>query len=154
MTKGIREFASNRFEKLLPKVKELGPTGFRRRVMDDVMKQFDITVASAATAYNHVLKTKRDEDPDSVEGIGRGQGAPAPAAKQAQPTQAKRGPGRPPKEQPAAQRPPGDNVAVVKARDGTVVVESMPRNLAKELVAQSGGRGRPKLVIQDELEVE
>src|SRR4051812_48219994 len=77
MTKGIREYTSQRFNKLLPRAKEMGPTGFRRRVMEDVMKQFDITVASAATAYNYVLKTKREEDPDSVEGIGRSAAADA-----------------------------------------------------------------------------
>ena len=166
MTKGIREFTSSRFMKLLPRARDMGPRGFRRRVMDDVIKQFDISVASAATAYNYVLKTMREQDPKAVDGIGRGfqptqQGDAAPAA----PVAAKRGPGRPPKvaagpanarrasdAQPAAAQPPGDMVTVVKARDGAVVAQAIDRKLARDLVAASSGRGRPKLVIKEDEE--
>lgn len=72
MTKGIRDFAYQRFRALLPQVDELGATGFRRAVMEDIQNEFDVKVASAATAYNHVLKLMREEAPAQVEGIGRG----------------------------------------------------------------------------------
>ena len=71
MAKGIRDYTAQRFEELLPELEEMGPTGFRRQVMEDVMEEFDISVASAATAYNYVLKMMREKDPDAVSGLGR-----------------------------------------------------------------------------------
>jgi hypothetical protein len=136
MTKGIREFAIARFNKLLPKVGDLGPTGFRRRVMDDIMKQFDVSVASAATAYNYVLQKQRSEDPDSVEGIGRGQ----------QQTQARTPAKTGTKRASTPASDVQDAVTLVKVRGGEVVAENISRQFAKQLMEAA----RPKLMIKED----
>ena len=60
MTKGIRAYTNAKFVKLLPQLAELGNAGFRAKVMQAVVKKFEISVASAATHYNHALKTVRE----------------------------------------------------------------------------------------------
>ena len=44
---------------------------FRRDVMCWAMEEFEITLASAATHYNHALKLAQRDAPASVEGLGR-----------------------------------------------------------------------------------
>jgi hypothetical protein len=197
MTKGIRAYTADRFERLLPKAKELGSTGFRRKVMEDVIQQFDISVASAATAYNFVLKNMREKDAKKVEGIGRAEGvgpgvvldpkhdARVKGNEHLRPNDPDRegnraggrkggavkaegkgkvkdpdtdarlkanrdGNGDKPEAEnkPRRGRPPLTLVTVIKERTGEEVAR-VPRNYAKDLIAASGVRGRPKLVIKD-----
>jgi hypothetical protein len=143
MTKGIREFAQSRFTKLLPKAADMGPTAFRRRVMDDIQRQFDVSVASAATAYNYVLQKQRSEDPDSVEGIGRG----------FQPTQARGGnddDDRASKGKAKAPSDVRDPVTLVKVRGGEIVAENISRMFARQLVEAA----KPKLMIKEEEDID
>jgi hypothetical protein len=74
MTIGIRAYVNARFAKYLPQLAELGNAGFRRKVMEGAVTKFEISVASAATHYNHALKMTRIADPKSVEGLGRPEG--------------------------------------------------------------------------------
>ncbi len=69
--KGIREFTNAKFAQLLPELGTLGNTGFRKSVMEAVVNEFSISVASAATHYNHSLKVARFENPKAVESLGR-----------------------------------------------------------------------------------
>jgi hypothetical protein len=71
MTKGIRDYAVQRFEKHLGSRKKVGDTEFRRNVMNDIIKQFDVSIGSAATAYNFALQQAKLRNDKRVEGLGR-----------------------------------------------------------------------------------
>lgn len=124
MTKGIREFANATFTNTLPQLKELGATGFRAEVMNLIVLAFGISVASAATHYNHALKQARLMDPKSVEGLGR-------------PEDKKGG------------RKPVHLVNVVKAKSGEVVATGVSRGAAATLIATAAAKGKAKLAIQE-----
>ena len=63
MTKGIRAFAISTFNASLATLPEVGAIAFRREVMAQVIMAFEISVASAATHYNHALKLAKAADP-------------------------------------------------------------------------------------------
>jgi hypothetical protein len=73
MDKGIRPFVNAKFIELNVRRKagELTNTVFRKTVMADAMEQFGITLASAATHYNHALQLVKAATPAEVEGLGR-----------------------------------------------------------------------------------
>lgn len=125
MTKGIREHVNEKFASLLPKRTELGNTGFRKAVMQDAMTVFGISLASAATHYNHTLKFIKETDPTLVEGLGR-------------PEDKKGG------------RKPIHTVQVIKVKNGEHVGERMSIAKAQKLVLASQGKGLVKLMIKDE----
>jgi hypothetical protein len=130
MTKGIREYTNARFVQFLPQFAagELDKTAFRKTVMDGAVEQFQVSVASAATHYNHALKVQRAADPKSVETLGR-------------PEDKKGG------------RPVLNPVTVVKAKSGEVVVEGVSRAKAKELVDKAAAKkGVARLAIKEDLE--
>lgn len=127
MTKGIRDYVNARFAKYLPKLQagELDGKGFRAKVMEGAVAKFGITVAAAATHYNHSLKMQRLADASSVEGLGR-------------PDDKKGG------------RPVLHPVTVVNARSGKVVAEGISKGKAAELIAKAGTlkSGENRLMIQ------
>lgn len=129
MTKGIREFTNTRFAKYLPQLADLGNSGFRKKVMDGVVAKFDISVASAATHYNHALKMQRLADPKSVDGLGRD-------------------------EDKKGGRPVLNPVTVVNARTGKVVVEGISKGAADMVIAKAGvlKNGANKLAVAAEEE--
>lgn len=63
MTKGIRAFTIATFNASLATLPEVGAIAFRREVMAQVIMAFEISVASAATHYNHALKLAKEADP-------------------------------------------------------------------------------------------
>ena len=75
MDKGIRPAAIAKFNELLPtrvNTRE-GNTAFRKTVMASIMEDFGITLASAATHYNHAFMEAK-KDPAKAEllvGLGR-----------------------------------------------------------------------------------
>ena len=71
MTKGIRAFTNATFVATLPQLNELGPVAFRRTVMEASITNFGISIASAATHYNHALKLAKEATPTAVAGLGR-----------------------------------------------------------------------------------
>jgi len=113
--KGIREYTNARFAKYLPKFQagELTGTEFRRKVIDGTVAKFEISVASAATHYNHALKTTRLENPSAVENLGR-------------PEDKKGG------------RPVLNPVTVVNTRSGKEVVSGISKGAAEILIAKAG----------------
>jgi len=131
MTQGIRAYTIARFAKYLPQLGELGGTAFRAKVMEGVSKKFEISVASAATHYNHALKMQRLADPKSVEGLGR-------------PEDKKGG------------RPVLNPVTVINARSGNVVAEGVSKGAAQLLIAKAGTlkNGANKLAIAADAEAE
>lgn len=73
MDKGIRPYCNAKFVELnnLRNRGELTNTQFRKNVIADVMQQFGITLASAATHYNHAFKTVKALNSELVSGLGR-----------------------------------------------------------------------------------
>lgn len=129
MTTGIRSYTNARFAKYLPQLADLGNAGFRRKVMEGTVAKFGISVASAATHYNHAFKMAKLNDPASVAGLGRADD--------------KKG-GRP------VQNP----VTVVNGRTGTVVAEGVSKGAADMLIAKAGvlKSGANKLAIAETAE--
>ena len=113
MTKGIRSYTNAKFLKTLPQLAELGNAGFRAKVMQAVVKKFDISVASAATHYNHAFKTVRAESPELVAGLGRA-------------------------EDKKGGRPVLHAVTVINTRSGKVVAEGVSQAKAKEVIVAAG----------------
>ena len=124
MTKGVREFAIAKFNELVPQLKELGNTKFRKAVMAAIMEKCDVSLASAATHYNHALKNAKANAPASVEGLGR-------------PEDKKGG------------RKPIHLVNVIKVKTGEMVAEGISRAQAAELVRQAEAKKKAKLEIQE-----
>lgn len=131
MTQGIRAYVNARFAKYLAAFQsgELAGRDFRAKVMDGAVTKFGITVASAATHYNHALKMTRLADPKAVEGLGR-------------PEDKKGG------------RPVLNPVTVVNARSGKVVAEGISKGAADIIIARAGvlksGENRLAIKAADE----
>lgn len=127
MTQGIRAYVAARFVQLLPQFRsgELTGTAFRKSVMDSAVKEFGISVASAATHYNHSLKQMRLTDAKAVDGLGRPEG--------------KKG-GRKPKV----------TVDVIKVKTGEVVAANVSRGAAEFMIAQAQLKKKAKLAILDQ----
>ena len=125
MTKGIREYVNARFAKYLPQLAELTNAGFRKKVMDGAVAKFSISVASAATHYNHALKMQREADPASVATLGR-------------PEEKKGG------------RKPIHVVDVIKVKTGEVVFTGVSKGKAELLIsAAAKAKNKPKLAIKE-----
>lgn len=129
MTQGIRAYTIARFAKYLPQLAELGNAGFRAKVMNGVVTKFGISVASAATHYNHALKTQRAADPKSVEGLGR-------------PEDKKGG------------RKPIHVVDVIKVKTGEVVASGVSKGAAELLITRAAASRKAKLAIKVEAPAE
>jgi hypothetical protein len=97
--------------------------------MQKAMEQFGISLASAATHYNHTLKFVKETDPTLVEGLGR-------------------------EEDKKGGRKPIHTVQVIKVKDGSHVGERMSLEKAKKLVLASQEKGKVKLSILDETAAE
>lgn len=152
MAKGIRQYVEAKFTKMLPKLQALGGTGFRRQILDDTVAQFDISMASASAAYNYVIQKFRTENPRAVAGLGRTEMGTNVLGSMVRGAAGRAVANANTRRQPQRMLVAG-NVTLVKANNGEVVVESIPRKLAQDLIATSGsGRGRAKLVIQEDQE--
>lgn len=135
MDKGIRPACNRKFVELLPQRATIGNTAFRKAVMASIMEDFGITLASAATHYNHAFITQKAADPASVEGLGR--------------PEDKKG-GRKPKvraEAAAVEVPDAEAVvptefSVFKKSDSTLVAEKLSFEDAKALVASGRINGK------------
>ena len=128
MTQGIRAYTNTRFAKYLPQLQagEMDGKAFRAKVMEGAVTKFGISIASAATHYNHALKMQRLADPKSVEGLGR-------------PEDKKGG------------RKPIHTVDVIKVKTGEVVAAGVSKGAAEILIAKAAAkRGVAKLAIKVE----
>lgn len=134
MDKGIRINVNAKFNELnvernaKPADSKTRNKEFRRDVMLWAMQEFEITLASAATHYNHALKLAQTATPELVQSLGRAED--------------KKG-GRKPKSVAEVTKEVNDFVdaefvapetfAVKKKKDGTVVAEGLTLDAAKSL---------------------
>ena len=148
MDKGIRPACNAKFTELNAKrvAGELTNTAFRKAVMAFIMEEYGITLASAATHYNHSLQQAKAATPTLVEGLGR--------------PEDKKG-GRKPKAKPAAEATPqGDATPaefvdaesvvqteweVRKKSDNTVIATGLTFEAAKALVDRAAAQKKAKL---------
>ena len=129
MTTGIRAYCNARFAHYLPKFQAgtMDGTAFRAKVMDGVVEKFGISVASAATHYNHSLKMQRITDAQSVRNLGR-------------------------KEDKKGGRPLENPVTLIKARSGEVVKAGISRGQAQLYIIKAEVKGKTKLAILEDRE--
>lgn len=123
MTKGIRAFTNDTFNATLPQLAELGPAGFRREVMALVVATCDISVASAATHYNHSLKVAKATNPEAVASLGRS-------------------------EDKKGGRKPIHTVDVIRVKTGEVVAAGVSKAKAEALVARAAAARKAKLAVK------
>jgi len=123
MTKGIRSFTNTTFNNTLPQLGELGAVAFRREVMAQVMMAFEINVASAATHYNHALKTAKATNPEAVATLGRA-------------------------EDKKGGRKPVHAVDVIKVKTGELVATGLSKAAAELLITKAATARKPKLAIK------
>ena len=126
MSEGIRSFCNAKFAELLPQRKELTDTGFRRAVMTACITQFNITLASSATHYNHSLKEARKNDPKSVADLGR--------------DPAKKGGAK-----------PKHLYQVSKVKTGEVIATGLSKEAADAMVAMAVSKKKAKLVAEEQV---
>ena len=169
--KGIRPHVNAKFVELLTQREQLGNKLFRKSVIADAMEQFGITLASAATHYNHAFKEARRTHAHLLTGLGRPEdkkGGRKPKAKpvetpatetpatetpatetpaaDAAPTQE---PATEP-EQPAAEpeQPAETLFTVVRVKDGAEVATGLTQAQADELIARAKTAKKAALKIQ------
>lgn len=78
MDKGIRSGVGHKFNELLPQWKVMGGklpgSNFRKAVVEWTVECYEISWASACTAYNTALIEARKATPELCEGLGRPEG--------------------------------------------------------------------------------
>jgi hypothetical protein len=123
MTIGIRAFAIDTFNANLASREKTGNVEFRRTVMAMTCAAFDISIASAATHYNHALKLAKESNAAAVEGLGRS-------------------------EDKKGGRKPIHTVDVIKVKTGELVVAGVSKAKADALVLAASAKGKVKLMIK------
>lgn len=154
MDKGIRINVNKKFLDTLPQRAAMGNTPFRKSIIAYTMETFNVSLASAATHYNHAFQQcKKDaaEKPELVEllgDLGRPEDKKGGRKKKVQPAAAEQQPST--EQQPAAapaaeggqQAENADNTPAVTLynvtkKDGTVVAENLSFWDASNLVAKA-----------------
>jgi hypothetical protein len=136
--KGIRVNVNNKFVELLAERATTGNTRFRANVIGYAMEEFGITLASAATHYNHAFKEakKVPELAELLAGLGRAED--------------KKG-GRKPKAKveaavaEAVAEVQQTEFTVKRKSDGAVIAEALSFEAAQALVAKAIAAKKSKL---------
>jgi hypothetical protein len=133
--KGIRVNVNHKFAELLPQRAELGNTRFRAEVIGYAMEEFGITLASAATHYNHakIEAAKVPELAAQMEGLGRAED--------------KKG-GRKPKAttvEAVVAEVQQTEFTVKRKKDGAVIAEALSFEAAQELINKAATAKKAKL---------
>ena len=125
MDKGIRPHVNAKFVELLAQREQLGNKLFRKSVIADAMEQFGITLASAATHYNHAFKEARKTHAHLLTGLGRPEdkkGGRKPKAKPVETPAAE----TPATETPAAETPATETRAAETPATETPAADAAP----------------------------
>jgi len=125
MTQGIRDFTNENFVRDLVKFQagEVDGKTFRANVMQATVAKFGISIASAATHYNHALKAQRLADAKAVNGLGRD-------------------------DDKKGGRKPGRTVDVIKVKTGEVVVSGVSKGAAELMIITAASKNKAKLAIK------
>jgi hypothetical protein len=163
MDKGIRPHVNNKFVELneVRRRGDMNNTLFRKSVMADAMELFGITLASAATHYNHAFKTVKELNSELVDGLGRAEdkkGGRKPKAKPelvgpVQPLDVRSLTGNEDEMTGHSDETPAEapqvviTYSVVKAKDGSVVASGLSEADANALVNKAAKAKKAKLEI-------
>ena len=71
MDKGIRSGVNFKFNEMLPQLATIGGKAFRKEILYWAVENYDITIASACTHYNHSFQNAKKATPELVKGLGR-----------------------------------------------------------------------------------
>lgn len=122
MTQGIRKFTNDNFRSTLAELPSMTPAAFRAEVMGLSIVAFGISVASAATHYNHALKLAKAEVPELVKSLGRA-------------------------DDKKGGRKPIHTVDVIKVKTGEVVAKGISNAKAEAMIAAASAARKAKLAI-------
>lgn len=147
MDKGIRVNVNAKFVELnvLRAKGELSNKAFRRDVMMWAINEFELTVASAATHYNHAFKLVQTSNPASVEGLGRAEDKKGGRKAKSVTATAVAVNGEVEEEFVHTTVPPATFV-VKKKKDGSVIAEGLTLDAAKELCAKAATAKKAALI--------
>lgn len=158
--KGIRQYARRRFLELLPtRVNDRnGNIKFRGTLNSELMEQFGITLASAATHYNDakheaqkLAAEKLAAGDDTLSKLLEGLGRPPEKNNGGRKKKVVETPaaevvtGQP--EEPQAQETPPAKIKVLKNKDQSLVAEFDTKEEAEAYIAANSGQFKPKLII-------
>jgi hypothetical protein len=166
----IRSAVNTKFVEMLPQLAVIGGKKFRRTILDWSVETLGITMAAAATHYNHAFHRIKECEPELVQGLGRPEGknnggrkrkpaaapavAPAPLLLTYTPAaapatdlsvllQAPVLPLLP--EAPAAVQ----TFTVVRCKDGAEVATGLTKEAAEEMIAKAAAAKKAKLQIKE-----
>ena len=128
MDKGIRPECNKKFGELLPTRENTraGNTAFRKTVMAHIMTEFGITLASAATHYNHAFIDAREKAKTDATLAGLLEGLGRPEDKKG---------GRKPKAKPVEATPAADTaVTGSEVLESTLLSEGVKDNTSTHTV--------------------
>ena len=143
MDKGIRPEARNKFAELNEQRRRglMSNKDFRKAVMDHLIEQFGITLASAATHYNEAFKFVKDLNSELVDGLGRAED--------------KKGGRKPKAVMEEFVGPPAPEAApviryftVTRAKDGSEVAKDLTEEQANAMIAKAVAQKKAKLALQ------
>jgi len=141
----IRTAANTMFLQLLHSRKEVGNKAFRRNVMHYLVETFDITVAAAATHYNHAFQRIKASEPELVVGLGRPEGKNNGGRKKKLALTAAEVTGQAADELTPNLGEPQTEFTVKRKHDGAVVAEGLNFEDAREMVAKAAAQKKAKL---------
>jgi hypothetical protein len=143
----IRSAANMMFLQLLPSRKEIGNKAFRRNVMHYLCETFGITVAAAATHYNHAFQRIKESEPELVEGLGRPEGKNNGGRKKKIATTAAEGLASPADDLTPDLGEPQQVFCVKRSKDGEIVAEGLSFEDARALVTKNAAQKKAKLYL-------
>jgi len=135
MNQGVRAFTNTKFAEEFTKVKETGYTEFRRTVMNAAIETFGISIASAATHFNHAKLEYGKANPGALDGLGR--------------PEDKKGGRKPGTKNKAVEVVLPTLYDVIKVKDGSVVTTGLTKEAAEALVAKAAAAKKAKLQIKE-----
>ena len=141
MDKGIRVGVNHKFSEMLPQLAALGNYTFRRTILNWTIEQYGVTMASAATHYNHSFQAVKKAAPELVAGLGRPEGKNNGGRKRKIELTAAEVEGV----AAVVEVPEQTEFTVKKKSDGSVVAEGLSFEDATALVAKAAAAKKAKL---------
>jgi hypothetical protein len=167
----IRSAVNTKFVEMLPQLAVIGGKKFRRTILDWSVETLEITMAAAATHYNHAFHRIKECEPELVQGLGRPEGknnggrkrkgAAAPAAAPVAPLLLTYTPAAAPAldlsvllQAPLLPLLPEVAVepqlfTVVRCKDGAEVGTGLTKEAAEEMIAKAAAGKKAKLQIKE-----
>lgn len=147
MTKpnSIRTAVNTKFLELLPQLQTIGGKALRRTVLDWSVETLKITMAAAATHYNHAFQRIKDSEPELVAGLGRPDDKNNGGRRKKTELTAKEVLSKPADELTPDLGEPQQVFAVKRKSDDVMVAEGLSFKDAKSLIEKNAAQKKAKL---------